>query len=284
MQVTRLDAEGFLRAAGGFLGAREAEHNLLLGLTGRLLGNPHRYGADDPYFAVVEDAGRVVTAALRTPPHNLVLAETDDPAAYAALAEDAHGVFDELPGVSGPASTIGAFVAAWGALTGAGARRAMSQRIYEATEVIRPSQVGGGMRDAGDGDRELALDWVRAFLREAIPEDSPEDAAGFLERNAADPDGRLVLWDDGSPVSIAGCGAATPRGIRIGPVYTPPELRGRGYASALTAELTGQLLAGGRDFCFLYTDLANPVANSIYHRIGYRPVADVELWRFEAEK
>ena len=284
MQVTRLDVEGFLRAAGEFLGAREAEHNLLLGLTGRLLGDPHRYGDDDPYFAVVEDAGRVVTAALRTPPYNLVLAETDDPIAYAALAEDVYGVFHGLPGVSGPTATIGAFVSAWGALTGVGARRAMSQRIYQATEAIAPAEVGGGMRDAGDSDRELALDWVRAFMLEVIPEDTPEDAAGFLARNAADPAGRLVFWDDGSPVSIAGCGAPTPRGIRIGPVYTPPELRGRGYASALTAELTGQLLAGGRDFCFLYTDLANPVSNSIYTRIGYRPVTDVELWRFEAVK
>ena len=60
--------------------------------------------------------------------------------------------------------------------------------------------------------------------------------------------------------------------------------RGRGYASALTAELTAQLLSGGRDFCFLYTDLANPTANSIYQRVGYRPVTDVELWRFDAVK
>ena len=252
-----------MRAAGDFLAAREAEHNLLLGLTGRLLANANTYGDDEPYFAVVEDGDRIVTAALRTPPHHLVLAETDDPAGYVALAADVHAVFAELPGVSGPASAIGAFVSAWGALTGAEARRMMSQRIYEATEVVGPQGVGGGMREAGDEDRELLLDWLRAFMREAIPED-PEDATGFLERKAADPDARLVLWEDGAPVSLAACGSATPNGIRIGPVYTPPELRGRGYASALTAELTRQLLAGGRDFCFLYTDLANPTSNSIY--------------------
>ena len=255
----------------------------MLGLSGRLLADPNTYGDDDPYFAVVEDGGRVVTAALRTPPHNLVLAECEDTAGYVALAEDAHAVFADLPGVSGPASAIGAFISAWGALTGDGARLAMSQRIFEATEVVAPPRVAGGMRPAGDEDRELVLDWVRAFMREVIPE-GPEDATGFLERNAADPDARLVLWDDGAPVSIAACGAATPRGIRIGPVYTPPEFRGRGYASALTAELTAQLLSGGRDFCFLYTDLANPTANSIYQRIGYRPVTDVELWRFDAVK
>ena len=281
MKVTRLDAEGFVRAAGAFLAAREAEHNLLLGLSARLVGNEHLFGEDDPYFAVVEDGGRVVTAALRTPPYNLILAESEDLAGYTALVEDVRGVFADLPGVSGPAAGIGEFVSAWGALTGAAARLVMSQGVYEATEVIPPLPAGGAMRDAGDPDRELVLDWVGAFMRESMPEDSPEGVDGFLERRAEDPDARIVLWDDGAPVSMAACGSATPRGIRIGPVYTPPALRGRGYASAVVAELTQQLLSGGRDYCFLYTDLANPTSNSIYARVGYRPVTEVQMWRFE---
>jgi uncharacterized protein len=281
LKVTRLDAEGFMRAAGDFLGAREAEHNLLLGLTGRLLADANTYGEDDPYFAVVEHEGRVVTAALRTPPYNLILAETDDSAGYVALADDAHDAFDGLPGVSGPSSAIAEFVSAWSSLTGEGARLLMSQEIYEATEVIPPRPVGGRMRPATADDRELVFEWLTAFIREAMSVGGPEDATGFLERNAADPDARIVLWDDGGPVSLAACGARTPRGIRIGPVYTPPELRGRGYASALTAELTRELLSGGRGFCFLYTDLANPTSNSIYRRIGYRPVTEVEQWAFE---
>ena len=40
------------------------------------------------------------------------------------------------------------------------------------------------------------------------------------------------------------------------------------------------LLDGGRRFCFLFTDLANPTSNSIYQRIGYRPVTDVDQWTF----
>ena len=84
MQVTRLDAAGFVRSAGEFLRLREAEHNLMLALAGRLLDHPRLYG-DEPYFAVVEDGGRVVTAALRTPPHNLLLAESVDAAGYAEL-------------------------------------------------------------------------------------------------------------------------------------------------------------------------------------------------------
>ena len=281
MQVTRFDAEGFLRSAGDFLAAREAEHNLLLGLTGRLRANPHTYGEADPYFAVVEHGGAVVAAALRTPPHNLILSETGEAAAGAALAEDAHDTFADLSGVSGPASAIGTFLSAWRALTGEDAHLVMSQGIYAATEVVRPREVGGRMREASVHDRELVLDWLGAFMREAIPGDSSEKAAASLEHNEADPDGRIVLWEDGAPVSLAACQSRTPHGIRIGPVYTPPELRRRGYASALTAELTGQLLSGGYDFCFLYTDLANPTANSIYRQIGYRPVTEVEQWGFQ---
>jgi len=92
----------------------------------------------------------------------------------------------------------------------------------------------------------------------------------------------LFLWEDGPgrPVSLAGCAGRTPNGIRIGPVYTPTELRGRGYASALTAALTQALLDGGRRFCFLFVDVANPTSNRIYERIGYRPVTEVDEWRF----
>jgi predicted GNAT family acetyltransferase len=90
------------------------------------------------------------------------------------------------------------------------------------------------------------------------------------------------LWEDPQPVSLAGFGGWTPTGVRIGPVYTPPELRRRGYASALTAELSAQLLAGGLRYCFLYTDLANPTSNRIYQAIGYELVCDSADYAFDA--
>jgi predicted GNAT family acetyltransferase len=282
VQVRRLEVQGFLLAAGEFLRSREAEHNLLLGLAGRLTDNAKLYGEEDPYFAVVEDADRVVAAALRTPPYNLVLSESEDTAAFVALAENVHTVFDRLPGVIGPTAGVAVFNSAWASLSGDGPRLLLSQRIYEATEVSDPRQVDGRMRGGTGQDHDLLLRWIDAFAQEAMPEGAPGgDGPGLLERRAADPDGGWVLWDDHEPVSLAGYGNATPNGIRIGPVYTPPELRGRGYASALVAAVTRQLLSTGRDFCFLFTDLANPTSNSIYQQVGYRPVADVEQWTFE---
>ena len=145
--------------------------------------------------------------------------------------------------------------------------------------MIAPRPVAGSMRPYVDADRPLVLDWLTAFFAEAMPGTPESDAGGFLTRRLAEPTSRLVLWDDGEPRSLAGFGSPTPNGMRVGPVYTPPELRGRGYASALTAAVTEHVLAD-RLFCFLSTDLANPTSNSIYQRIGYRPVIDVNVWHF----
>ena len=91
-----------------------------------------------------------------------------------------------------------------------------------------------------------------------------------------------MLWEDGGEaVSVSGWGGPTPNGIRIGPVYTPPALRGRGYATALVAELSQALLDEGRSFCFLFTDLANPTSNAIYERIGYVRVCESAMVAFE---
>jgi predicted GNAT family acetyltransferase len=281
MEVRRCrTADEFLDRAGDFLAAREAEHNLILGLSGRLRENPHTYGTE-PYFAVAEDAGRVVGAAMRTPPHNLILSELDDERALEALAEDARVAFSELPGVLGPKAAAKRFVSLWGV---PGELR-VAQRAHRAESVTPPSALPGGMREYEERDRELVLRWLDAFVAEALPGGSPESAESALEHRLADPDGGFVLWEvDGEPVSLAGYGAPTPNGIRVGPIYTPPELRRRGYATAITAELTQQLLDGGRRFCFLFTDLANPTSNSIYYAVGYRPVSDIDMWAFRTSR
>ena len=94
---------------------------------------------------------------------------------------------------------------------------------------------------------------------------------------------RFWLWEaDGEPVALAGASGATPHGIRIGPVYTPPPHRGRGFASNLTAAVSQTLLDEGRRFCFLYANQANGTANRIYQGIGYEPVTDAVMLRFDA--
>ena len=281
MRVERHDDAGsFLARAGDFLLEREAEHNLMIGLASRLQTNPRLYG-EDAYMAALLEGDEVVAASLRTPPHNLILSEMSGDLDLEPLAEDVASVFGSLPGALGPSAAVERFVGVWQARTGVGARIGIRQRSYQAEEALLPDGVPGELRPYREGDRELVLDWMDAFVAEALPGGTPEDSAGWLDRRLDEPAGGVTLWEDGGEaVSLGSFGGPTPNGIRIGPIYTPPELRRRGYASALTAEITRMLLDGGRRFCFLFTDLANPTSNSIYQRIGYRPVTDVDQWTF----
>jgi predicted GNAT family acetyltransferase len=84
-----------------------------------------------------------------------------------------------------------------------------------------------------------------------------------------------VLWlHDRRPVSMAMVRPTVAGVARIGPVYTPDADRGHGYGSAVTAAAARTALATGARDVVLFTDLANPVSNSIYRRIGFRPVSD----------
>jgi uncharacterized protein len=281
LELTRHDdAVEFLARAGDFLAAREAEHNLILGISSRLRREPLLYG-EPAYLVTAENEGKVVGVTMRTPPHNLILSEIDDGNAIPLLLEDARGAFGTLPGVVGPKAPAAEFAELWQEATGADARVEIEQRCFRAERVRAPESVPGSMRVYEPRDRDVAVRWMDAFVAEALHGPEPESSEAFVDHRTADPDAGLMLWEDaGEPVSFAGFGGRTPNGIRIGPVYTPPELRGRGYASALTAALTQRLLEEGKRFCFLFTDLANPTSNTIYQRIGYRPVSDVDLWRF----
>ncbi len=267
------DAEEFFARAGPFLLEQEPLNNLPLGIAGTIRADDAHY--PDPSFWVVDDGANVVGAALRTPPHNLVLG-TIEPEAVEPLAA---AVAEELPGVVGPRPAVDRFASAWPHEE----TLLREQGVYALEHVADVPRPGRG-RPAERRDRDLLVAWWRAFSEEALHGGAPD--TGREEqvvdvRLRADHAGLHVWEDDGAVVSFAGWGGPTPNGIRIGPVYTPPHLRGRGYATALVAELSQQLLEQGRRFCFLYTDLANPTANAIYRRIGYVQVGESAEYRFE---
>ena len=280
MSVRRFDdPSAFLDRASPLLLADEARHNLLLGICGRLVEGPDRF----PGFGLwlVEDGGRAVGGAVRTPPWNLVVAR---PASDAAMEELARALAEEdaeLPGVNGAVPEVEAFAGAWERATGRTAHRRMSLGVFGLTRVRPVDGVHGRMRAATEQDRDVLLELVTAFEAEAVPGGTPEGPARMIDLRLADPTEGYRLWEDPGPVSVAGFGGSTPNGIRIGPVYTPPELRGRGYASALVAELSRQMLEGGKRFCFLFTDLSNPTSNAIYRRIGYEFVCESADIRFD---
>lgn len=281
------DLESFAAEALLFLLANEAANGLPIGLLSAI----RRGDYEQPFLATVtrpsggDGDPEIALAALRTPPHNLILCEPTDIRALGVLVEHLAGTAgpEGLPGVLGPEHAARAFAHAWSERMGVVARLAVGQRIYRCTDVSAPEGVRGSLRSVTATDRPLIRAWLQAFHDEALP-GMPFDAEAQTDRWLAVPERPLYLWElEAQPVAMVGAAGPTPNGIRIVAVYTPPEHRRRGYASAAVAELTQRLLDDGRAFCTLFTDLANPTSNKIYQRIGYRSILDFPLYLFDAD-
>ena len=278
-------ARDFLERAEPWLLGAEDENNLILSLSYSVEeeqaapgGSPPGSGEEATFFATVEDAGRVVGCAFRTPPHQVLLTAMPVEGAL-ALARRIAEVYAVLPAVLGPSGLAEVFAREWTGLTGRAARPGADQRLYRLDEV-EPLAAPGRMRLARPDERALAAAWAEAFARDVHARFGPgeEALAAWIRR------GHVFLWEDGGgPVSMAVAHGRTPRGTRIGYVYTPPERRRRGYAGALVAELSRHLLDSGMDFCVLYADLSNPTTNALYQRMGYRPLCDSRDYHFDVE-
>jgi predicted GNAT family acetyltransferase len=131
----------------------------------------------------------------------------------------------------------------------------------------------GALRRMEDRDTDLIMEWMTGFIRETGALGPAERVARpILEQR------KFYLWDYDGPRCVVAAARETPHGACVNAVFTPEEYRRNGYATAAVAALTKMLLASGKQFCCLYTDVANLTSNAIYHRIGYRPVReDVEL-------
>jgi predicted GNAT family acetyltransferase len=138
-----------------------------------------------------------------------------------------------------------------------------------------PNSVIGTSRLATVDDYSLLVDSVERFFGEAFGPPRNDDAGREFVDQARRLGDRFVLWDvDGTPVSMAMLRAPAADVSRIGPVFTPPDHRGHGYGSAVTAAAAALAHRSGTRDVVLFADLANPVSNSIYQRIGFEPVVD----------
>ena len=275
-------AEGFLERTRAELESNEAANSLMLGLCGRLIGHPERFKAAPCLKAVVDEQG-LVLAALMTPPHKLVVyghRGDQREAAWALVRSLLRGSW-EVPGAFGPGEAAAAVAEAWFEATGSPYSLAGRQRVYELREVLVPVLEQGGLRPATKEDVELGTGGHYGYHCEIFGSTERELARRAAEARVQA--GDIFLWEDERAVSMAMKNRPTRHGISVSLVYTPPELRGRGYATACVGELSRLLLEAGWEFCTLFADLANPTSNRIYERIGYRPVCDWEEYGFEEE-
>jgi GNAT superfamily N-acetyltransferase len=259
------DLRAPLHASGG-------EGELTLGLLSSLSRDPGRWG---PLTMLVDDAA--------DGPAAFVMMTGDHPALVTGFAPEGRIGFEALAaamlgaglrpsGVNGARRCSEALAAAF---AGAGARSDVRRemRAFQLREVRPPAMPDGAFRVAGSGDAPVLERWTVEFCAE-IGEPVDEDEAGHAvaELTAAED---LVVWERGGEmVSMAAVNRRTAWSSNVAYVYTPPGLRGRGYASAAVAALSQRELDAGAEWCCLFTDLANPTSNHIYAAIGYEPVCD----------
>ncbi|MCX5211047.1 GNAT family N-acetyltransferase [Kitasatospora sp. NBC_00240] len=288
--------DDFRTQAGGFLAAHPVENTVLLSVAARLATDGlGAYGEQPPRFGWWRpvEGGPVEGAYLQTPPYHprLGLMPAAAGAALArAFAES--GAFEAgalgsgalgsgvlgvgagraLGGVGGGKAAVRQFAAAWCAATGRASAVQVDERLHRLAELVPPSPAPTGLaRAARAAERELLIGWFEDFGAEIAADFHAGPEA--VDRRIAD--GTLHVWEDGGrPVAVAGRSPVVAGMSRIGPVFTPPALRGRGYGGAVTAAASAYALAEGAGEVLLYTDLANPTSNSIYRKLGYRPVED----------
>ncbi|MEJ3656311.1 GNAT family N-acetyltransferase [Actinomycetes bacterium KLBMP 9759] len=228
----------------------------------------------------VRDGGTTVAAAMRSPRRPLLASGIP---AELAVAVDAAlaGSDPELPGVAGPQREASAFAAAYTARTGGAVHVGLRLRLFRLGTLVPPTGVLGAPRLATEADLDVLGAWRAAFGGEAGHEEVDPVSLRDRARGAIRLGSAEMLWEvDGRPVSLASAQRPVAAMTRVGPVYTPPELRGHGYAAAATAAASQWALDAGAERVVLFTDLANPTTNRLYPRLGYQPVHDALELRF----
>jgi RimJ/RimL family protein N-acetyltransferase len=270
------DAGAFAAAVGPLLQADPLRHTMAL----TVLDAMHRGGEPSAVLLTVQEAGEVTGAALRSPGRATLVsavAARQAPVVERALAE----ADPAAEGAHGPVAEAEAFAAARVARTGCRVEPSMRTRLFALDVLAPPHGVPGRARLAEPGDIPLLGTWRRAFGAEA-GHDKEHDPEGLVARSLRLGAGEMLWEVDGTPVAQACAKPVIARTSRIGPVYTPPEHRGHGYAAAVTAAASQWALDAGAERVVLFTDLANPTTNRLYPRIGYRPVHDAVELRFSS--
>ncbi|MEG6612016.1 GNAT family N-acetyltransferase [Pseudoclostridium thermosuccinogenes] len=264
------------------LARHEIQNSLLIS---NCLRGKDGMSTEDWFMGVIKDAGGIPQLiALMTPPHNVVIYERDNipnNEAVALLAKEMVNLDVKVPGVLAEKSLALRFSDQYSSLTGTVIKDGKKMRIYRLDEVNEVPMSSGSLRRAEERDLFFLPYWNAGFLldcREAHSVDIPE-AVERVKRSIGN--NALYIWEDEVPVSQAAMGRKTLNGAVVNAVYTPPHFRGKGYATSCVASLSRKLLDDGYEFCSLFTDLANPVSNSIYMKIGYKPVCDYDEYRFE---
>jgi len=293
MRVQRFtDIEEFWTAVGPLLLADPVRHTVALTVLRRARVAPDTdWAADGLLLAVRGDDNRVLGAAFRTPPW---------PTGISGLTPELVPVIVDFlldgglapGGATGPRDVVDRFADLWHDRTGDDVTLLMDQRLYRlgtleppavpgSVRVITKADLAGGPPDEVTARLHLLARWRADFLAEAVSHVDEPDQAAIINRAIVSGSGYAIWTDDGIPRAMSAASAPLGGMSRIGPVYTPPEHRRRGYGAAVTAGVARWAMEQEAENVLLFTDLTNPTSNSIYQSIGFRPLLDAAEYRFD---
>ena len=266
------DINGFMEDTLDILAENEVQNNIVIG---NCLKAKEGRDTSNWFLATVKDkAGAVRLTAMMTPPFNLCLYETGnvpDDGLLACFAKELTATGTVIPGIITEKSLAGRFSGVF--MPEAEKKKTMDMRVYRLDEVSKIPVSAGKLRLAAESDFYFLPYWYIYF--------SIDCGFGTMEmKNAIEKTKELTIskllyvWEDGFPVTQAAVGRKTMNCAVVNEVYTPPHFRGKGYASSCVAGLSRHMLESGCRFCSLFTDLNNPISNSIYMKIGYKPICD----------
>ncbi len=277
----------FYRDTYGVLMRHEAQNLIPLGNI--IIGNEGKdiTGWRDPagwFMATVSDETGIRLTAIMTPPHNLTLYASDnqnDDKALTCLIEGILATDFIVGGVMTENTLAESFARAYTAKKGLKYAINKNQRIYELMQVNSSVPLVGNLRLAQESDMAFLPYWSAGFQSDCFgTAPAVQREADYSRYNISS--GKLyILEDDGIPVSMAKINREMQTVCGVGFVYTPPYFRGKGYATSCVAAVSHIILERGFTKCVLYTDLANPTSNSIYQKIGYKPICDSLEIKFE---
>jgi predicted GNAT family acetyltransferase len=275
------DPNEFLSLVENLLAQNETKNNLILGLAMGLKKNLRAYGEALPLMALVRDGfGNIGAAAVMTPPFPVVVyCEPVNRNALEALVDFLLASEWQVSGVNGVEAVSEAFARLWQEKTGQAFRTVVRMRAYELRSVVRVEYPHGEMRLAKPHEAQLAADMLNAMGDEVVL--GPRRIITAESQSRQIEHGNVFFWEGaGKIVAITVANRPQIKGICLSGVYTLPEERKKGYARALVAEVSKELLRRGYDLTNLFTDLSNPTSNKIYQEVGYHPVCDYHQYEF----
>jgi predicted GNAT family acetyltransferase len=273
------DPVKFFNHVNEFLIQHEAENSILFSNIEGIISK--RYTGNNLMISI-QRKGKIVLVAIMTPPHNLVLSYTQVMKSIEHLIRFLINNNIELPGLLAFKKSAQRFVKLWTKKKKISHNLVMNERVYK-LERVNERYLGSHAFSPVDLSYEsLILKWLKSFIEEALPHENSEidEELRKLTRQRIKENRYYMLFDNEVPVSMVHRARNTPNGNLINQVFTPYDLRGRGYATEAVARISKVILDDGNRYCFLFTDLSNLTSNKIYQDVGYKPIMDIDQYKF----